>query len=418
MRRRTAAAGALLVGGLLATVPVMAHNLRAASDPLPLSAQGGLTFYQGNNPGASGYYSNPPGFSGAPATQAAEEKSIAERETGRSMRRSEISAHFLSKGLAFIASAPRSWLVLEARKAMALAGDYEPSTEYSFYFERREIRWLYLLMVSGRPRGPALALLLYTLSSALVPLIFYVSSRYRLPLVPALILYAGAFFDRLLQALGGFAARSSGLAPAAALALVVALVSFFPLGRPVAAIEANVHYSIGNLLADRQRDQDALASFDRAIAVYPKYANAWINRGNSLDRLGREDEALASYRRAEDVNPGLWPAYKAEGILLHRRQQYAEEEAAYRRGLATDGEEPWYHLGVALKSQDRLDEAIQALVEATRRNPSYARAHARLGEIYAARGETDKAREEFRKANAAGPGETPSSTAPRRLGSD
>src|SRR5438552_9886873 len=240
MRRRTAAAGALLVGGLLATVPVMAHNLRAASDPLPLSAQGGLTFYQGNNPGASGYYSSPPGFSGAPATQAAEEKSIAERETGRSMRRSEISAHFLSKGLAFIASAPRSWLVLEARKAMALAGDYEPSTEYSFYFERREIRWLYLLilpfaavlgagagglMVSGRPRGPALALLLYTLSSALVPLIFYVSSRYRLPLVPALILYAGAFFDRLLQALGGFAARSSGLAPAAALALVVALVS-------------------------------------------------------------------------------------------------------------------------------------------------------------------------------------------------
>src|SRR5439155_11971417 len=214
--------------------------------------------------------------------------------------------------------------------------------------------------------------------------------------------------------LGGFAARSSGLAPAAALALVVALVSFFPLGRPVAAIEANVHYSIGNLLADRQRDQDALASFDRAIAVFPKYANAWINRGNVLDRLGREDEALASYRRAEDVNPGLWPAYKAEGILLHRRQQYAEEEAAYRRGLATDGEEPWYHLGVALKSQDRLDEAIQALVQATRRNPSYARAHARLGEIYAARGETDKAREEFRKANAGGPGECPCSTATRR----
>src|SRR5437867_7904445 len=86
--RRGRAAMVLLAGTFLATVPVLSHNLYVASDPLPLSGQGGLTFYQGNNANnASGLYSVAPGFSGSPESQAVEEQSIAERETGRTMRR-------------------------------------------------------------------------------------------------------------------------------------------------------------------------------------------------------------------------------------------------------------------------------------------------------------------------------------------
>src|SRR5437867_5018553 len=93
--RRGRAAMVLLAGTFLATAPVLAHNLYVASDPLPLSGQGGATFYQGNHPQASGLYGIAPGFTGAPERQAVEEQMIAERDTGRPMRRSEISAHFL-----------------------------------------------------------------------------------------------------------------------------------------------------------------------------------------------------------------------------------------------------------------------------------------------------------------------------------
>ena len=429
--RRWSAAVVLVAGTLLATLPVLAHNLYVASDPLPLSGQGGLTFYQGNNANASGLYSVPPGFSGAPETQAAEEESRAERETGRPMRRSEISAHFLRKGLAFIAASPLSWLVLEWKKLLALIGDYEASTEYSLYFERQQIPWLHLLflpfavvaatgaagaLLGGRPRPAGAALLLYAAHAAAIPLIFYVSGRYRLPLVPPLLIYGAAFCDRLLADLRATGTLSPPVMRAATLAFVMALVSYFPLGRPVISAEANVHYNVGNLLMERNQLDEAIASFDRSLAQWPGNDYAWINRGNCLDRLGRPDEAFASYRRAEEVNPSSWRAYKAQGIMLHRDKRYEEEAAVYRRGLRTDGEEAYYFLGVALKNLNRLDEAIQMLQEATRINPSYARAHTQLGEIRSGRGETDAAREEFRRALASDPGDAAARAGIARLG--
>src|SRR5436309_2422577 len=170
--RRARAAAALLAGTLLGMAPVAAHNLYVARDVLPLSGQGGITFYQGNNPNAAGLYNVAPGFTGSPESQAVEETSIAERETGRTMRRSEVSAHIFRKGLAFIASSPGAWLALEARKLGALLGDYEASTEYSLYLERDQVPWLHVMFLpfaaiagtgiagmvrAGRPRPPSTA---------------------------------------------------------------------------------------------------------------------------------------------------------------------------------------------------------------------------------------------------------------------
>ena len=430
-RRAVPAAFSLLLGTVLGLLPVTVHNLYVAGDFLPLSGQGGTTFYQGNNPNAAGGFNVLPGFTGAPESQAAEEQSIAERETGRPMRRSETSAHFFRKGLAFIASSPGVWLGLEFRKLAALLGDYEGSTEYSIYYERDQIPWLRILALpfaaiagagiagllrAGLPRPPAIALFLYTVQAALTPLIFYVSSRYRLPLVPALLIYGGHLVDASWSEFRRGGAPSSGQVRSLALAGGLALVSFFPLGAQKDSAEANVHYNIGNLLADRGRHVEAIASFDRAVARWPRNAYAWINRGNSLDRLGKEDEALASYRRAEEESPGSWPAIKAQGIILHRRKEYAGEEAVYRRGLAGGREEVHYLLGVSLKNQDRLDEAVRELEEAARLNPSYARAHTRLGEIFAGRGDTARARERFRLAVAADPGDRAARAGLDRLG--
>jgi tetratricopeptide (TPR) repeat protein len=430
-RRAVRAALTLLIGTILGLLPVTAHNLYVAGDFLPLSGQGGTTFYQGNNPLAVGRYSVAPGFSGAPESQAAEEQSIAQRETGRGMRRSETSAYFLRKGLAWIVSSPGAWLLLEVRKLAALLGDYEASTEYSIYYERDQVPWLRLLALpfaaiagagiagllrAGMPRPPATALFLYTVQAAATPLIFYVSSRYRQPLVPALLIYGAHLADGAWSA-----ARREGAPPRAdlralALAGVLAIVSFFPLGAQMDSAEGNVHYNIGNLLAERGRHAEAILSFDRAVARWPGNAPAWVNRGNSLDKLGLEDEALASYGRAEEERPGFWPAIKGQGIILHRRKDHAGEEAVYRRGLAEGREEARYYLGVALKNQDRLDEAVREFEEATRLNPSYARAHTRLGEILAARGDTARAREHFRLSVAADPADRAAQAGLSRLG--
>jgi len=428
---RMRAALLLLAGTILATLPVMAHNLYVASDPLPLSGQGGITFYQGNNPTASGFYGQAPGFTGSPESQAVEEQSRAEKETGRIMRRSEVSAHFLGKGLAYIASSPLAWLVLEGRKLLALAGEYEASTEYSLYFERAEVpllRVLFLpyavilgagvagMVLAGRPRPPAIALFLYTLCAAAVPMLFYVSSRYRLPIVPPLLIYGASLCDRAIVAYRSAEGFDTPLTRAAAVALGIALVSFFPLGRPLVSAEANVFYNVGNLSLEKKKYDEAIGFYDRSLAQWPGNGYAWINRGNALDKLGRSDEALSSYESAAQAEPGLWLAYKAQGILLHRDKRYEEEAAAYRRGIRTDGEEAYYLLGIALKNLQRTDEAIRALREAVRINPSYARAHTRLGELLSIGGDDAAAHEEFRKALSFDPADTSAAAGFKRTG--
>jgi tetratricopeptide (TPR) repeat protein len=439
-RRHPRVTVAILAGAFLGLLPALIHNLYVAADPLPLSGQGGITFYQGNNPKSAGLYDVAPGFSGSPETQAEEERAIAERETGHALRRSQISAHFFRKGLAFITGSPGRWLWLEARKLLALLGDYEASTEYSLYLERDQIPWLWLAFLPyaaiagagvagllGPARserggeapvrdGAGQALPIYTIYAAAIPILFYVSSRYRLPLVPALVIYGASFVERAAWCLREGGARRVAAERLIVLAALVGLVSLVPLGTRSATAEANVHYNIGNVLADRGRHEEAIVSFDRALAGWPDHAFALINRGNSLDRLGREEEALASYRRAEEVRPGLWKAYKAQGVVLHRQKRFEEEAEAYRRGLPAGGAEARFLLGTILKRLDRLDEAATALQDAIRLDPGYARAHSRLGEIYALRGDVAHAKEQFRKALEADPADATARAGLDRLG--
>ena len=46
------------------------------------------------------------------------------------------------------------------------------------------------------------------------------------------------------------------------------------------------------------RNEEALVSYDRALALNSNYAEALCNRGCALQELKRFEEALASYERA------------------------------------------------------------------------------------------------------------------------
>jgi tetratricopeptide (TPR) repeat protein len=63
-------------------------------------------------------------------------------------------------------------------------------------------------------------------------------------------------------------------------------------------------YSYGALLSSRGDDVGAIAAYDRAIAIFPAYSEAFHNRGNALVRLGRRQEAMESYRQCLRFDPG------------------------------------------------------------------------------------------------------------------
>jgi|HubBroStandDraft_6_1064221.scaffolds.fasta_scaffold28580_3 tetratricopeptide (TPR) repeat protein len=71
---------------------------------------------------------------------------------------------------------------------------------------------------------------------------------------------------------------------------------------------AKSHYSVGVMHAASGDDVGAIEAYDRAIAIFPAYAEAYRNRGNSLARLGRNAEAMDSYRSCLRFDPGDFAA--------------------------------------------------------------------------------------------------------------
>jgi tetratricopeptide (TPR) repeat protein len=62
------------------------------------------------------------------------------------------------------------------------------------------------------------------------------------------------------------------------------------------------------------RFEDAMADYDRVIAISPGHAEAFINRGHMLVEMHREEEAIESYRQAHASKPSKADAKYNEAL--------------------------------------------------------------------------------------------------------
>ena len=77
---------------------------------------------------------------------------------------------------------------------------------------------------------------------------------------------------------------------------------------------AEAHNNLGTALRDLKRRVEAVASYDKAIALNPDYVEAHYNRGNALTDLKRYREAFAAYDMALTLKPDLAAAWGAAPI--------------------------------------------------------------------------------------------------------
>jgi tetratricopeptide (TPR) repeat protein len=152
---------------------------------------------------------------------------------------------------------------------------------------------------------------------------------------------------------------------------------------------ADVHHLLGvalSLLGHRER---ALAEFQRALALNPRYLEALIHQGLVLTELGRTSEAEDSFRRASaSVSPpsnGL-PAPIASR-LANQHAELAEAGALdraveqYQRALELGPGfvDLRYRMARLLLESGRSLEAREALEEVLRLRPNFVDASAALG---------------------------------------
>ncbi len=155
--------------------------------------------------------------------------------------------------------------------------------------------------------------------------------------------------------------------------------------------------NFGNALQELGRYDEALASYDEALAIKPDYATALSNRGTVLQALKHYDKALASYDEALAIKPDYAEALRNRGITLHGLRRYDEALASYDKALAIkpDYAEALSNRGLTLQALKRYDEALASYSKALAINPDYAEAHANEGLLRLTLGDFERGWEEY-----------------------
>ncbi len=133
----------------------------------------------------------------------------------------------------------------------------------------------------------------------------------------------------------------------------------------------------GNALISLNRIQDALDSYEQALAIQPQHMQALSNRGNIFLLLNRYEEALDSYDRALAIQPNYADALSNRGAALIKLNRFEEAITSFSQGLAIQPKsaEALSNRGNALRQLNRLEEALSSLQQALAIKPDYADAH-------------------------------------------
>ena len=196
------------LGTALIVVPfsLRRHAIDGAVSPFPVS--GGLNFYIGNHPGATGGFVSLEhlNISLSPVEQITQSVAVAQREAGKRLTASEASRHWLGKGLLFIRDNPSRFVVLSLKKMLLFWNKNEGESNINFTFSKQFLPLFDLPLFSFVVLGPlalvGLTLALWRRETAFSLIVAFVvayllslclvfmASRYRLPCVPLIIILA------------------------------------------------------------------------------------------------------------------------------------------------------------------------------------------------------------------------------------
>ena len=375
--RQTVWARIAFVWGAAAVVilPVTIRNFVVSGQFVPIAWQAGTNFYIGNSAESDGVTAIVPGTRPTWWGGYDDVRRLAEEAAGHQLKGAEIDRYWLGKGLEFWRRQPGKALGLLLRKTFIWFAGHEASNDRDLYAVKRYSFVNYLFFNSRFLKFPfgillplALAgvwfcrsqwrrflpLYLFAGAYSLSFIVFFVTSRYRLPLIP---------IASILAAVGlvGFV-RLRGKA----------------LGWPLAIATSAFLLFNANLAAAGGPGSHGLNHFDAAIGLHEQ---------------GKDAEALAELRAAlkPDSATGV---LSVEADLLAAHGEFAQAESAGRAAirLHPSDADGFGILGNVFAYAGRFDSAafyFEALLE---RSPYELKAWDNLGNIALVRRDFERAR--------------------------
>lgn len=156
----------------------------------------------------------------------------------------------------------------------------------------------------------------------------------------------------------------------------------------------------GNELLVNDKADLSRQYFTDALEYNPNNSAAYFGLGEVLAELNKDDEAIASYEKALALNNKLTEIYVPLGILYYQKGEIKKADEILTKALAIspDNPETQYFLGLVRYAQNRNEDALTAFQRSVALDPEYAEAHFYTGETLIRLGRTAPAIEEYKKA--------------------
>jgi len=397
-----------LIGLFGLILPVTVRNYLVGKDFVLISSQGGINFYIGNNPQADGTSAFLPPYGDDWEYQDAVYE--VQKNTNKLPRPSEVSDYYLKKGVDFILHSPQKFLSLFIKKTYLFWNSFEISNNQDIYFFRRYSALIRILPVGFWIIGPLslvgillslkswrkyFLVLTFVFSYSFSVLLFFVNSRFRLPVLPFLIVFSSFALIQLFE----YARRGSfkKLGLAFLLFLLFFLFSnsnFYHLDK---ANFAQSYFSLGNLFLKKGNLQKAEEEYLLALKENPSLQRAHLNLGNIY--FHQKDYSLAEKEFLEElkVNPRQEKAYNNLSVLYRIRGDYLKATTLANQALEIKPyyNEAYINLALAYLKTENYLSAESSLVSALALFPSFAELRFYLGLVYQKQGKSDQALREY-----------------------
>ncbi len=158
--------------------------------------------------------------------------------------------------------------------------------------------------------------------------------------------------------------------------------------------QADWHFNLGLTLEAAGRDHEALSSYERAIGLADEQPEPLLAAAVVAMRLNRTEQAVTWLRAALELDHTIEPAHAHLIEAQVRLGQPEEAETSFyiaQYALPEPSALCYAAVAEALLQRQQLERAGWCLREAMRINPTLPRLRARLGNVYAARGDSRRA---------------------------
>jgi len=446
-----------IIGIGLPIAPVTVRNYIVGGDFVPISSQGGINLYLGNNTSAEGLTMMMPEIvldASIPWTKfIPTTNEYVEKEFGRPLKPSEISDFWANKAKQFIFEHPGKFISLTYRKLIYFFSGFENSDQHDIYDFRKYSSLMSVLIFDYGLKFPfglfgplaliglgltfrewrrMAPLLIFFVTYIPTVILFLVTARHRLTVIPIMLMFSAyaVFYIRDKWRDSQFKETLVAVS-ALALLLVLCNTNFYDLGlRNKAQIHQNLaltyarqekfddavkeykiaieetpgvpalYFGLGTVYKDMKRYSDAVEQLTIAVSLDPDYSDAFINLGVAYEGLGENERAEMAYRRAATLAPDQTQAYIRLGDLYMRENEYPLSAQNFQKALAI---EPDDHIlltkmGVLFSKVGDTANAFIYFRHSLEVDPGYAAGYLNWGNVLLVSGDTAQAIEKYNTA--------------------